>query len=224
MTLNDLTPYFELFKKLKENGEDIVLNKDLQEKEKNYIGKEINIVALASEIDNQKNELIGTYKPQDNKDKGLSVKKLIGSHFFIFAYSPSLSRLLAENQVEKDDLVQLTGNILSLHRHSVLRITLNAVSVLEKNHSLTKPVSKKGCFIATAVYGDGNSAELRQFYAIRDEALSKSVAGRLFIHIYYFLSPGLAKWIGDKPRIKSFTRKYLLDPILKYYSRPGGRR
>jgi hypothetical protein len=217
MTLSDLAPYFELFKKLKENGEDILLHKDLQEKEKIYIGKEINIIAVVSEIDKQKNELISTYKPQDNRDRGLSIKKLIGSHFFIFAYSPALSQLIQESKVEKDDLVQLTGSILSLHRHSVLRITLSSVSVLEKKHSIVKPVSKKGCFVATAVYGSPDSPELHQFYTIRDQYLAKYFAGRVFIRFYYAVSPGLAKWIEDKPKIKSFIRRYILERILKSF-------
>jgi hypothetical protein len=218
MTLSDLAPYFELFKKLKENGEDIVLHKDLQEKEKTYIGKEINIIAVVSEIDKQKNELISTYKPQDNRDRGLSIKKLIGSHFFIFAYSPALSRFIQESNIEKDDLVQLTGNILSLHRHSVLRIALSSVSIMEKKHSIVKPVSKKGCFVATAVYGSADAAQLEQFYVIRDQYLSKYFAGRLFIRFYYALSPSIAKWIENKPKIKSFTRRYILDRILKSFN------
>jgi hypothetical protein len=221
MTLSDLAPYFELFKKLKENGEDIVLHEELREKEKTYIGKELNIIGVVNEIDKQKNELISTYKPQDNKDRGLSIKKLIGSHFFIFAYTPELSTLIQENNIEKDDLVQLTGTILSLHRHSVLRIALISVSILEKKHSIIKPVSKKGCFVATAVYGGGDTAELRQFYAIRDQYLSKYFAGRLFIRFYYAISPGIAKWIENKPKIKSFVRRYILDRILKSFNKSG---
>jgi hypothetical protein len=215
MTLNDLTPYFELYKKLKENGEDIVLNKDLREKEKEFTGKEISITAVVSEIDTQKNELIGTYRLQDNKNGGLSIKKLIGSHFFIFASSPTLSQVVQQNNLEKDDFVQLTGSILSLHRHSVLRITLSSISVIKKNHSIIKPVAKKGCFIATAVYGSADATEVLQFYYIRDHFLAKSFAGRFFIKIYYAVSPTLSKWIDNKPKIKFFTRKYILDWILK---------
>jgi hypothetical protein len=218
MTLNDLTPYFELYKKLKENGEDIILNKDLQEKEKEFVGKEIIIPAVISELDVQKNELIGTYKPQNYTTDTLSVKKIIGSHFFVFASSQNLAGIIQMYNLEKDNYVQLTGNITSMHRHSVLRITLSSLSVIEKNHSITKPIEKKGCFIATAVYGSVDANEVQQFYFIRDNFLIKSSGGRLFIKFYYAVSPTLAKWIDNKPKIKSFTRKYILDKILSRFN------
>jgi hypothetical protein len=218
MTLNDLAPYFELYKKLKDNGEDIILNKDLQEKEKQFAGKEITITAIISEIDPNKNELISTYKPQDNSDGGFAIKKLIGSHFFIFASSQNLAGIVQLYNLEKNDLVELTGLITSLHRHSVLRITLSSISVIEKKHSITKTAEKKGCFIATAVYGSVDANEVQQFYHIRDNFLAKSVAGRFFIKFYYAVSPTLAKWIDNKPKIKSFTRKFILDKILSRFN------
>ena len=217
MTLNDLTPYFELYKKLKENGEDLILNKDLQEKEKAFVGKEITIPAVISELDLQKNELIATYKPQNYTNDSLSVKKIIGSHFFVFASSQNLKGIIQMYNLEKDNYVQLTGTITSLHRHSVLRITLSSLSVIEKDHPITTPVAKKGCFIATSVYGSAQANEVQQFYFIRDNYLSKSNAGKLFIKFYYAVSPTLAKWIDNKPKIKSFTRKYILDKILSRF-------
>lgn len=218
MTLNDLAPYFELYKKLKENGEDIVLNNDLLEKEKEYIGKEIAITAVISELDIQKKELIATYKPQIYNTDTLSIKKIIGSHFFVFASSQNLAGIIQLYNLEKNDFIQLTGNITSLHRHSVLRITLSSVTVIEKEHPITKPIAKKGCFIATAVYGSAYANEVEQFYFIRDNYLSKSLSGRLFIKFYYAVSPTLAKWIDDKPKIKSFIRKYMLDKILSRFN------
>jgi hypothetical protein len=218
MTLADLAPYFELYKKLKENDEDIVLNKDLQAIEKQFVGKEITMTAVISELDIQKNELIGTYKPQTNSDGGFSIKKLTGTHFFIFASSQNLAGIIQLYNLEKDDLVQITGSILSLHRHSVVRVSLISISVIEKNHGITKAVEKKGCFIATAVYGSADANQVQQFYFIRDNYLAKSTAGNLFIKFYYAVSPTLAKWIDNKPKIKSFTRKYILDKILSRYN------
>ena len=215
MNLNDLLPYFELYKNLKDAGKDTMLNDELQLKEQEFADKEITVSGVVNEIDIQKNELIISYIDKSN-DPG-PLKRLISKHFFIFSSSDNLDSLIKRFEIEKDDLVQVTGNIISLHRQSVLRIKLSSISLTEKNHGLNKATDKKGCFIATAVYGSREAAEVQQFYQLRDNVLSQSFAGRLFIKLYYDVSPALAKWISDKPVIKSFIRKYILDKILKKF-------
>ena len=218
MNLNDLVPYFELYKGLKENGKDTILNEELQKKEKEYAGKQITVTAVVSEINLPKNELISTYKPTEEEDSHLGARNLIGSHYFIFAAGENLARLIGEASLEKNDLVKLTGIITTLHRHSVLRMNLVSVSVLEKNHGITKTLEKKGCFIATAVYGGADTPEVQQFYRIRDHYLSQSVAGRFFIAFYYKVSPGMARWIQNKPILKQLTRTLVLDRILRRFN------
>jgi len=215
MNLNDLLPYFELYRNLKDAGKDMVLNDELQEKEQEFVDKEIIVSGVVSEIDLPKNELIITYR--DRNDGPNQIKHLISNHFFIFSSSDNLVSIIKQFDIQKDDLVQITGNIISLHRQSVLRIKLASISVIEKNHGLTKATPKKGCFIATAVYGDHEAIEVQKFYGWRDNVLSKSFAGRCFIKFYYAVSPSLAKWIDDKPAIKSFIRKNILDKMLNRF-------
>jgi hypothetical protein len=212
MKLNDLLSYFELYRNLKDAGKDTILNDQLLEKEKEFVGKEITAQGVVSEIDSQKNEIIITYKDKSTENSPL--KRLISNHFFVFASADDLNALIKQFSIEKDDLVQLTGLITSLHRQSVLRISLSSISVVEKNHGLIKSTDKKGCFIATAVYGSHNALEVQQFYKLRDQVLAKSLPGRLFIRFYYSVSPSLAKWIDNRPLIKSFIKKYILDKIL----------
>lgn len=212
MKLNDLLSYFELYRNLKEAGKDTVLNEQLLEKEKEFVRKEITVQGVVSEIDFQKKEIIITYKDRSTENSPL--KRLISNHFFVFASTDDLNALIKQFNIEKDDLVQLTGLITSLHRQSVLRISLSSISVIEKNHGLARSTDKKGCFIATAVYGSHNALEVQQFYRLRDQVLAKSFFGRLFIRFYYSISPGLAKWIHNKPKLKSFFKKYILDKIL----------
>jgi hypothetical protein len=215
MNLSDLFPYFELYNSLKQSGKDTVLNEALLQMEQEFLDKEITVSGIVSEIDTQKNELIITYR--DKSGESAAVKHLISNHFFIFASSDNLSPLVKQFNIQKDDLIQLTGHIVSLHRQSVLRIRLSSVSVIEKNHGLTKKNDKKGCFIATAVYGSHEAIEVQKFYQLRDEILAKSFAGRLFIRFYYAVSPALAKWMEDKPVMKSFIRKNILDKMLERF-------
>ena len=69
------------------------------------------------------------------------------------------------------------------------------------------------CYIATACYKSNNCIQVLTFRHFRDEYLSKLIAGRIFIKIYYALSPPIARWLKDKHVINSIIRKILLDPI-----------
>ncbi len=82
----------------------------------------------------------------------------------------------------------------------------------EKKTDEYKPQPYKGksdCFIATAVYGDINAVEVREFREFRDLRLSTSFAGRIFISFYYKISPTLAKFIYNKRTIKSLSKLVL---------------
>ncbi len=215
MKLPDLIPFFELYRNLKEAGNDTILHDELLEKEKDFINQEIIVPGVVNEIDFHKKEIIITYKDKSTEN-GL-LKRLISKHFFVFAFSDDLDALIKKSDIEKNDLVRLTGVITSLHRQSVLRISLSSISLIEKDHGLNKTTAKKGCFIATAVYGSHDAAQVQQFYEYRDMVLAKSFFGRLFIRFYYCVSPSLAKWIDDKPLLKSFVRKHVLDKLLQRF-------
>jgi len=71
----------------------------------------------------------------------------------------------------------------------------------------------KGCYIATACYGDYEAKEVKLFRNYRDDVLSNSIWGRLFIKIYYFISPKLAHYLEKNKRLNNFIRVELLDRI-----------
>jgi len=71
-----------------------------------------------------------------------------------------------------------------------------------------------GCFIATAAYGSylhPRVAELRDF---RDRYLLTNVPGRLFVSLYYWLSPPVAEVIGKHEWMRVAARGLLLPVIL----------
>ena len=71
------------------------------------------------------------------------------------------------------------------------------------------PSKKKGCYIATAVYGSYDCPEVWTLRRFRDGVLAKSAPGRAFIRTYYALSPGLVRRFGDSPRFRRFWRARL---------------
>jgi len=83
--------------------------------------------------------------------------------------------------------------------------------------SETKKPSKeeKGCIIATAVYGNAAAPEVIRFRLIRDNVLSRSVLGRIFIKAYYIFSPPLALIASRSPVLRRVAKAYFLDLILR---------
>lgn len=74
---------------------------------------------------------------------------------------------------------------------------------------------KSGCYIATAVYGSYECEEVFALRRFRDDRLSKSALGRLFIRVYYRVSPSLAKHLPYDSPISRFLRG-ILDRFVKH--------
>ena len=70
-----------------------------------------------------------------------------------------------------------------------------------------------GCFIATACYGY-DSEIVRILRNWRDTSLLTNSFGRKFTEIYYKISPPIANFISEKPRLRRFIR-ITLYPIKK---------
>jgi hypothetical protein len=74
------------------------------------------------------------------------------------------------------------------------------------------------CYIATAVYGSYDAPEVLCLRRFRDEILSPSIFGRLFITLYYRFSPPIAERLKNTQRINMFVRK-TLDKIVERLNR-----
>ena len=72
-----------------------------------------------------------------------------------------------------------------------------------------KVIRKKGCFVATATYGDEDRVEVQFLRAFRDTVLQRSVVGRAATRAYYGLGPYLAAPIERVPVLKRLARKVL---------------
>ena len=74
---------------------------------------------------------------------------------------------------------------------------------------------KSGCYIATACYGNEFAPEVLHLKLFRDNILAKNYFGRLFIKIYYLVSPPIEKKIKNKEKLNSFIRNQILNKIVK---------
>ena len=70
--------------------------------------------------------------------------------------------------------------------------------------------TRKGCYVATAVYGSYDCPEVWALRRYRDDFLSSSALGRGFIKLYYAISPTAIKIFG-KTKIFNRVCKSILD-------------
>lgn len=73
---------------------------------------------------------------------------------------------------------------------------------------------QEGCFIATAVYGDIDSIEVRFLREFRDKKLKRSNIGTLFVKFYYRVSPPIAEFLKEKRRMSRIVRLILDKTII----------
>ncbi len=82
-------------------------------------------------------------------------------------------------------------------------------SGIVRNHEYREAPANP-CFIATAVYGSYECAEVVILRRFRDTVLLKTSAGCLLVQCYYRLGPSMAAWLKRKPLARRFT-KFFLD-------------
>lgn len=70
---------------------------------------------------------------------------------------------------------------------------------IQNSTSSNKSNAKKagGCYVATCVYGSYDCPEVWTLRRFRDSVLSKNLFGKMFIWIYYAVSPTAVRWFGD---------------------------
>lgn len=102
---------------------------------------------------------------------------------------------------------------------SDLRSSKEYVDQLAIANGLGDLVSRKGCFVATACYGDYDAPEVRLLRRFRDETLANNFAGRIFIRLYYSISPPFARALSRSEKGKELVRRWLLLPVIRKLNR-----
>lgn len=80
--------------------------------------------------------------------------------------------------------------------------------------------AQAGCYVATAVYGSYDCPEVWTLRRYRDFSLSKTFIGKMFIKVYYAISPTLVRWFG-KTKWFNTVFKYELDKMVDNLRKQG---
>lgn len=138
----------------------------------------------------------------DEENLYVLYKALTSSYFLIDDYEHAEKYCkMALNIIPDDEILKDTLNFINKKK-------------LPKN-SETIPSEKKSCFIATAVYGSLYAPPVILLRDFRDNILQKTLIGKMFILIYYHLSPFFANAISKSKLLKKFARILIVKPALR---------
>lgn len=129
----------------------------------------------------------------------------------VYGYSEHIKDIASQRLTNFERYGQATENSTETEKTAPTPSPVTTQSSKQEKDSKQK---KEGCYIATAVYGSYDAPEVMVLRKYRDEVLSKSVFGRLFIKTYYLLSPPVAKKLKNEKHINRLV-KNLLDGWVK---------
>ena len=95
----------------------------------------------------------------------------------------------------------MNSQIQSAKRQATVRRTVNTVGNVASGCF--------GCYVATCVYGSYDCPEVWVLRRYRDNTLGSTWYGRLFIRLYYAISPTIVKWFGKTKWFKKMWKGYL---------------
>lgn len=87
-------------------------------------------------------------------------------------------------------------------------------------HSRRSRRRKSGCYIATCVYGSYDCPQVWTLRRYRDQRLARTLWGRLFIRMYYALSPVAVRIFGKTKLFRKFW-KTRLDHMIQRLNASG---
>ena len=87
------------------------------------------------------------------------------------------------------------------------------ITIIGRNYNVKWQKESK-CFIATAACGTEHAEEILQLQAYRDKVLKPKKWGRIFITIYEFISPTIARLVDCSNIARTLVRNLIVRPIL----------
>ena len=115
-----------------------------------------------------------------------------------------------------DDSYQFTDGSNPSIKYYICSSCYNGGKRLKNDFGIKNESSDSNCYIATMCYGDINAPQVHILRNYRDEVLSKSIAGKAFVQMYYKTSPRIVRIMKNKTKLNQFIRKFVLDKIIKY--------
>ena len=95
------------------------------------------------------------------------------------------------------------------------------LQIKEELYDESSQHSNGKCYVATVVYGSYDYPSVCVLRKFRDEKLSTNILGKLFVSLYYTISPYLVKYLGEKKIFLIISKKILDHLFLKIQKHYG---
>ena len=90
---------------------------------------------------------------------------------------------------------------------------------LNNNRTTHATTNSNGCYVATCVYGSYDCPQVWTLRRFRDNYLDNYILGRMFIKLYYAISPTIVNFFGKNKIFVSFNKNILDRLIIKLKSK-----
>lgn len=152
--------------------------------------------------------------PEDQPSSVQTVSTTSGTDAKISGLSVNTTYYVAVVAVDEDDNESFFSNQETIE-------TVPVIDFWEAYSQENQDVQGGFCFIATAAYGSYQEPHVQVLRQFRDEFLMTHAPGRLFVDVYYTISPPIASLIADHPWLRAATRialwpLYALAVLLVY--------
>jgi hypothetical protein len=127
---------------------------------------------------------------------------------------PNLLSSFSEAKTLTQKLLRMDG---SNEVKAILRQNLQTISDLKSTLEKINKQNNSGCYVATMAYGSYDHPQVLVLRQFRDDVLSQSWYGRLFIKIYYKTSPYLVSLLQGYEKPNLFIKKQLDKFIRKLH-------
>jgi uncharacterized tellurite resistance protein B-like protein len=130
--------------------------------------------------------------------------------------------IIADGEIEESEitLLNFSASLMGLSQQEVTDIIKKetARKKAQSQSTNTNP-SGGGCFVATATLGDYDHPVVLDLRFFRDQVLSKSVIGKLFIKFYYKIGPFPAKIISKSNFLRKLSFTIIIKPLHTFVSK-----
>lgn len=97
------------------------------------------------------------------------------------------------SDLNDDDLLIIYNKLNSI-RYPYIK---NVKAIIDSRGLQADRAKSGGCYVATCVYGSYDCPQVWTLRRFRDEVLSNNIFGKIFIKIYYAVSPSIVKIFGS---------------------------
>lgn len=120
----------------------------------------------------------------------------------------------------KNNVAIILSNANELHISCIPKLEkkeLNINLIHERTEKIKKynpnyvepAINKGGCYVATSVYGSYDCPQVWTLRRYRDKYLASTWHGKIFIHVYYAISPTIVKYFGKTKWFKKIWKSKL---------------